>query len=59
MTAGNQVRGPYAKTAGRVEHILDATAELFAASGYRAATMKDIAQRAGRMGSRRDRHVLP
>lgn len=47
VTASSQARGPYAKTAGRVEHILRATTELFAITGYRAATMKDIAQRAG------------
>lgn len=46
MTANGQVRGPYAKTAGRVEHILDTATQLFAITGYRAATMKDIAQRA-------------
>lgn len=40
-------RGPYAKTAGRIEHILDVSLELFAAGGYRATTMKEIAERAG------------
>jgi AcrR family transcriptional regulator len=39
-------RGPYAKTAGRIEHILDVALELFAA-GYQAVTMKEIAERAG------------
>ncbi|MEU9456676.1 TetR/AcrR family transcriptional regulator [Streptomyces sp. NPDC048277] len=40
-------RGPYAKTAGRVEHILDVALQLFAANGYRATTMKEIAEGVG------------
>jgi AcrR family transcriptional regulator len=42
-----RVRGPYAKTARVRQHILDACAEVFAESGYRATTMKEIAERAG------------
>lgn len=40
------MRGPYAKTAGRIEHILEVSLSLFAANGYRATTMKEIAERA-------------
>jgi AcrR family transcriptional regulator len=40
-------RGPYAKTAARIEQILDIGVELFAANGYRATTMKEVALRAG------------
>ena len=39
-------RGPYAKTAGVRTRILDAAMEVFAESGYRATTMKEIAERA-------------
>lgn len=39
-------RGPYAKTAGVRKRILDAAMEVFAESGYRATTMKEIAERA-------------
>lgn len=50
MTTGSaaspQVRGPYAKTARVRQRILDAATEVFAASGYRATTMKKIAERA-------------
>ena len=40
-------RGPYAKTAGVRERILEACTEVFAENGYRATTMKEIAERAG------------
>lgn len=40
-------RGPYAKTAGVRRRILDAAMEVFAETGYRATTMKEIAERAG------------
>lgn len=40
-------RGPYAKTAGVRDAIIDACTEVFAQTGYRATTMKDIARRAG------------
>lgn len=40
-------RGPYAKTAGVRKRILDAAMEVFAEDGYRATTMKEIAERAG------------
>lgn len=40
------VRGPYAKTARVRRRILDAGAEVFAASGYRGTTMKEVAERA-------------
>lgn len=40
-------RRQYAKTAGRIERILDVALELFATGGYRATTMKEIAERAG------------
>ncbi|WP_394552024.1 TetR/AcrR family transcriptional regulator [Agromyces sp. MMS24-JH15] len=40
-------RGPYAKTARVRSGILDAAMEVFAETGYRATTMKEIAERAG------------
>jgi AcrR family transcriptional regulator len=40
-------RGPYAKSASRIERILDVAVELFADNGFRATTMKEIAERAG------------
>lgn len=40
-------RGPYAKTAGRIECILDAALDLFATNGYRSTTMREVAERAG------------
>lgn len=40
-------RGPYAKTARVRDGILQACVEVFAESGYRATTMKEIAERAG------------
>lgn len=39
-------RGPYAKTAQVRERILAACTEVFAESGYRATTMKEVAKRA-------------
>ncbi|MEV6712878.1 TetR/AcrR family transcriptional regulator [Lentzea sp. NPDC051208] len=47
MTTSSHRRGPYAKTAARINGILDAAVELFATNGYRSATMKDIAEKAG------------
>ncbi|SDS27853.1 TetR/AcrR family transcriptional regulator [Actinoplanes derwentensis] len=40
-------RGPYAKTRKVRESIIEAAVEVFAATGYHAAAMKEIAQRAG------------
>ncbi|MFI6691195.1 TetR/AcrR family transcriptional regulator [Streptomyces sp. NPDC050433] len=45
--ASPRVRGPYAKTARVRQRILDAATVVFAGSGYRATTMKEIAERAG------------
>lgn len=47
MTATTGARGPYAKTAEVRQKILDAALSVFAESGYRATTMKEIAERAG------------
>ena len=47
VTTSSHRRGPYAKTAGRINGILDAAVELFAVNGYRSTTMKDIAENAG------------
>ena len=44
---GRAVRGPYAKTAGVRRRIIDACLEVFTESGYRATTMKAVAERAG------------
>jgi AcrR family transcriptional regulator len=41
------VRGPYAKTAAVRRRIIDACFEVFTESGYRATTMKAVAERAG------------
>ena len=41
------VRGPYAKTAGVRRRIIEACLEVFTESGYRATTMKAVAERAG------------
>lgn len=38
-------RGEYAKTPGKREAILDAALEVFAESGYRAGSLRDVAQR--------------
>jgi AcrR family transcriptional regulator len=40
-------RGPYAKTAGVRRRIIEACLEVFTESGYRATTMKAVAERAG------------
>ena len=40
-------RGPYAKTAGVRQRILEACIEVFAENGYRATSMKEVAERAG------------
>ena len=40
-------RGPYAKTTKVRERILDACMSIFAQSGYRASTVKDVAEKAG------------
>ncbi|MFT4305665.1 MAG: helix-turn-helix domain-containing protein [Microbacterium sp.] len=47
MPATGRTRGPYAKTAQVRERILDACVEAFSETGYRATTMKEIAERAG------------
>ena len=50
MSADNgehAVRGPYAKTAGVRRRIIEACGEVFKESGYRATTMKAVAERAG------------
>ncbi|GAA2974339.1 AcrR family transcriptional regulator [Microbacterium terrae] len=47
-SAGNgRRRGPYAKTARTRERIVDACEVLYAANGFRATTIKDIAELAG------------
>jgi AcrR family transcriptional regulator len=40
-------RGPYAKTAGRRREIVDAAMRLFAARGYRATSMREVAAASG------------
>ena len=40
-------RGPYAKSAERRRQIVDAAFELFAAHGYRGASLQDVADRVG------------
>ncbi|HWS51841.1 MAG TPA: TetR family transcriptional regulator, partial [Microbacterium sp.] len=50
MTADNAergARGPYAKTAAVRRRIIEACLEVFTESGYRATTMKAVAERAG------------
>lgn len=47
MTTSTRTRGPYAKTKRVREHILAVATKEFGRSGYRAATMKDIAAAAG------------
>jgi AcrR family transcriptional regulator len=44
---GRALRGPYAKSADVRRRIVEACAEAFRETGFRGATMKDIAQRAG------------
>ncbi|WP_368498563.1 TetR/AcrR family transcriptional regulator [Herbiconiux sp. A18JL235] len=41
------VRGPYGKTPQVRRQIIEAAFEIFSASGYRAATMKDVAMKVG------------
>ena len=40
-------RGPYAKTAERRRSILDTALEVFASSGFRGASIREIAARVG------------
>ncbi|MCI2240416.1 TetR/AcrR family transcriptional regulator [Paenibacillus sp. TRM 82003] len=40
-------RGPYAKTAGRREEILDAAFDVFAQQGLRGSSLREIAERVG------------
>lgn len=40
-------RGPYAKTKTKREAIIDSALEVFAASGYRGGSLRDIADRCG------------
>lgn len=40
-------RGPYAKTPHKRREILDAALEVFARSGYRAGSLRDVAERVG------------
>lgn len=47
MTTTAGPRGPYAKTAGVRIGIIDAATTVFSESGFRGATMKDVAERAG------------
>src|SRR6476660_3397787 len=42
-----QPRGEYAKTGAKREAILDAALEVFAESGYRSGSLREIAQRVG------------
>ncbi|MFT3797426.1 TetR/AcrR family transcriptional regulator [Microbacterium sp.] len=45
--AVHKPRGQYAKSAVKRREILDAALEVFAQSGYRAGSLRDVAQRAG------------
>ncbi|WP_156761211.1 TetR/AcrR family transcriptional regulator [Microbacterium karelineae] len=45
-TGETRTRGPYAKTAAVQETILDAATDVFAESGFRAGSIRDIAARA-------------
>lgn len=47
MTTTAGTRGPYAKTAGVRTGIIEAATTVFSESGFRGATMKDVAERAG------------
>ena len=47
MTTTSGPRGPYAKTVAVRRGILDAARQVFAETGYRATTMKAVADRAG------------
>lgn len=42
--ADSRRRGPYAKTAERRQRILDAALQVFAAHGYRAGSMREVAR---------------
>ena len=42
--ADSRRRGPYAKTAERRQQILDAALQVFAAHGYRAGSMREVAR---------------
>jgi AcrR family transcriptional regulator len=42
-----QPRGPYAKTAGRRQEILDTALEVFAQQGFRGGSLREIADRVG------------
>lgn len=46
-TTVSRPRGPYAKTAEVRRRIIDACMQVFASAGYRATTMKEVAERAG------------
>ena len=46
MTTEERRRGPYAKTAERRHQILDAALQVFAAHGYRAGSMREVARTA-------------
>jgi AcrR family transcriptional regulator len=46
MTESMTPRGPYAKTAAVRQRILEAAMQVFAESGYRSTTVKEIADRA-------------
>lgn len=46
MTTDARRRGPYAKTAERRHQILDAALQVFAAHGYRAGSMREVARTA-------------
>ncbi|GAA5057342.1 TetR/AcrR family transcriptional regulator [Nocardia callitridis] len=43
----SQPRGPYAKTAGRRQQILDIAMEVFGRQGFRGGSLREIAERAG------------
>ncbi len=47
MTAPTRARGPYAKSVAVRGRILDAARSIFAETGYRATTMKAVAERSG------------
>lgn len=47
MSNVGKLRGEYAKTAGRRSGILDATTAVFAESGFRGGSIRDIAERVG------------
>jgi AcrR family transcriptional regulator len=45
--SGGNVRGPYAKTAARREQILQTALEAFAVRGFRASSLREIAEQVG------------